>query len=200
MKLQSVTYMNTNQPCQISDFKDGLIAVFAGKIDSEMFSIQYANYLDQVADLEQASIQVLFVSDQNETTEEDHKLCDINREILNLDPELAKHEDVSDFLFILRKDGDNLTHVLSRRKPENEVNWIEYLVQFVANYKDVDPDADGLWRVGQIVPKTGEYLCVDCGYIEELQEGSVFPVCEVCLSGDPEGPSLVEKGYWEYLG
>lgn len=200
MQFQNVTYSKSNEPCRLEDFKDGLIAVFSGNSDSELFSTQYSNYLDSIADFEGLPLQVVFVSNQNHIAKEEGKLCDVNREVLNLNPELAKREELCDFLFVLKKEGSAISNIFTREKPENELNWLEYLHHFVCNYVNNDPDADGLWRVAQIVPKTGEYLCVDCGYIEELQQGVIFPVCEVCQSGDPEGPSPIEKGYWEYLG
>jgi hypothetical protein len=77
-----------------------------------------------------------------------------------------------------------------------KLNWIETFGQFADNYADDQPEGD-YWRWGQIVPETGDYLCKDCGYIEEFQQGDVFPICEVCQAGEPDGPCTPDEGYWE---
>jgi hypothetical protein len=30
-----------------------------------------------------------------------------------------------------------------------------------------------------------------------LEAGKIFPICEVCLAGEPSGPSGPKEGYWE---
>jgi hypothetical protein len=53
---------------------------------------------------------------------------------------------------------------------------------------------------GQIVTESGDYLCIDCGFIESFEVGEIFPVCEVCLSGDPSAVDAKEaEGYWELV-
>jgi hypothetical protein len=75
-------------------------------------------------------------------------------------------------------------------------NWIEVFGQFADNYANEDMDY-GFYRWGQIVPETADYLCKDCGYIVEFQQGDIFPICEVCQAGEPDGPSTPDQGYWE---
>jgi hypothetical protein len=75
-------------------------------------------------------------------------------------------------------------------------NWIEVFGQFVDNYANSEPEGD-FYRWGQIVPETADYLCKDCGYIVEFQQGDIFPICEVCQAGEPDGPSTPDQGYWE---
>jgi hypothetical protein len=77
-------------------------------------------------------------------------------------------------------------------------NWIEVFGTFADNYKNSEM-IDGSYAWGQIVPTSGEYLCKDCGYIAEFEAGDVFPVCEVCQAGEPDGPCLPNEGYWEPL-
>lgn len=77
-------------------------------------------------------------------------------------------------------------------------NWIEVFGQFSTNYKDNKLE-DGFYKWGQIVPETAEYLCKDCGYIAEFEAGTVFPICEVCQAGEPDGPSTPSQGYWEQI-
>lgn len=200
MTWSNAMYMNSGNPCNFEDFSDGYIAIFVGKVDTPLFNTQYGNYQDVKLTLKNLHMEVLFVSDTNSDTEHEHHVWDKDRSIINLSDELAKRDEVSEWLFIIKKDGADVELVYSHKKPENELNWFEFIKQFSLNTQNDEADSDNLWRVGQTAPQTGEYLCVDCGYIEEFKEGDVFPVCEVCLSGDPDGPSPIEKGYWEYLG
>ncbi len=77
-------------------------------------------------------------------------------------------------------------------------NWLDVFATFADNFKNPDP-IDGFYAWGQVVPETGEYLCKDCGYIEEFQAGDVFPVCEVCQAGEPDGACSPNEGYWEKI-
>jgi hypothetical protein len=77
-------------------------------------------------------------------------------------------------------------------------NWIEVLNQFAINYAKSDDD-NGFYAWGQIVPETGEYLCKDCGYVGEFQAGDVFPICDVCQAGEPDGPCAPDEGFWEKI-
>ena len=100
----------------------------------------------------------------------------------------------------LLKEGSETKVLTYRSKIESEYDWLQVCIDFVNNYNNSSPDEGGYYKWGQIVPETTEYLCIDCGFIETFTAGTVFPVCEVCLSGDPatdasySGP---EKGYWE---
>jgi rubrerythrin len=78
----------------------------------------------------------------------------------------------------------------------DKFNWIEVFSQFATNYADTNLE-DGFYKWGQIVPKTADYLCKDCGFIAEFEAGTVFPICEVCQAGEPDGPSTPAEGYWE---
>jgi hypothetical protein len=92
--------------------------------------------------------------------------------------------------------GDKM--LVSASGISTKYNWLEVFVTFAKNFKNHDM-IDGFWAWGQVVPVTGEYLCKDCGYIEEFQAGDVFPICEVCQAGEPDGPSTPEMGYWEQI-
>ncbi len=86
----------------------------------------------------------------------------------------------------------------TRNNIDKKENWAEIMQIFLANYSDTELD-DGYYKWGQVVPEDGEFLCKDCGYILDLKEGDIFPICEVCLSGEPEGPSTPSQGYWEKI-
>lgn len=104
-------------------------------------------------------------------------------------------------IFAVKNDTDSTLVVKTfRLNPEIEHDWFKVIEDFLINYSQETPDKNGFYKWGQIVRVTGEYLCVDCGYIFELNEGDVFPICEVCLSGDITSPdSKTDKGYWELV-
>jgi hypothetical protein len=113
---------------------------------------------------------------------------------------LGKKNDQCEAILYFRKSGDSIVHLYTRERPELKYNWVQEICGFAQNAMKNTTDDKNLWRFGQNVMTAGEYLCVDCGYIETFKVGDVFPVCEVCLSGDPEGPTDgPEQGYWEYL-
>ncbi len=59
-----------------------------------------------------------------------------------------------------------------------------------------------LYKIGDIVPVHGMYMCVPCGYVQEFQEGALFTTCELCLAGTEEGPEdykEAETEFWELL-
>jgi hypothetical protein len=199
MTWKHVTYLHSGAHCKFEDLSDGLIAVFVTPADSVLSTTQYSYLADKARDIE---LEVYFVTtDQADMLPEGRTniLCDLERELINTVPEIAKREKVDEWLFIVHKKSNQLELLFAHKNPSQEYNWIEYIGQVNTNFRTTIFDEDKLWRVLQIVPEDGEYLCVDCGYIEELRAGSVFPVCEVCLSGDPDGPAATEKGYWEYL-
>lgn len=59
-----------------------------------------------------------------------------------------------------------------------------------------------LYKIGDIVPTDGVYLCVPCGYMQEFQAGESFTTCEACLAGTengPEGYRDAENEFWELV-
>ena len=111
---------------------------------------------------------------------------------------LQLEEDESQILFL----DDQGKYLMHRTKPELEYSWLEICKTFLKNYSNPKPNSQGYYCWGQIVPETTEYLCIDCGFIESFEKGQVFPICIVCLSGDPttepnySGP---EEGFWEMV-
>lgn len=58
------------------------------------------------------------------------------------------------------------------------------------------------FRMGETVTKTGWYLCVPCGYLQEFSAGNTFTACEVCRAGTddgPEGYTDKESEFWEFI-
>jgi hypothetical protein len=97
--------------------------------------------------------------------------------------------------FVIMRDNQILE---LRNNIDKKVNWAEVMATFIDNYNDLELD-NGFYKWGQLVPEDAEYLCKDCGYILDLKEGDIFPICEVCLSGEPDGPSTDKEGYWEKI-
>lgn len=59
-----------------------------------------------------------------------------------------------------------------------------------------------LYKIGAVVPKTGMYVCVPCGYVQQFIEGEKFLTCEACLAGTengPEGYQEAESEFWEFI-
>lgn len=94
---------------------------------------------------------------------------------------------------------NTIRYITHKSKPNPKYDWLDAASAFKEQYQKTTPNESNYWAWGQRVPETGEYLCLDCGYIEDLKEGEIFPVCEVCLAGDPEGPLSVRDGFWEKL-
>ena len=149
-------------------------------IGDKLADTQKPFYATQKTSLEADNLKILFSSD-----------LDSNPDITEL---CAGAKDGSFYLF-----DDSLILLEKRNGVDPKVNWVDVFKQFVSNYLDSDPDIDGMYCWGQKAPETAEYLCKDCGYILELHKGEIFPVCEVCLSGEPDGPTGIDAGYWEKL-
>jgi hypothetical protein len=193
------TIISTNQKFDEQNYHEGhFFAFFTGKPDSKLFQSQLESAKATAEQLELREVSVFFLS--QEETEDDTGL-------FILDPDLEVLEGVSKFsknnpgerMFVMQLLDGNLTLIDQKENPEHDSDWVKALLQFGDNYNDMNPDADGYYKWGQKAPENGEYLCKDCGYILELEEGQVFPICEVCLAGEPNGPSTPEEGYWEKI-
>ena len=58
------------------------------------------------------------------------------------------------------------------------------------------------YKIGDLVPTSGAYLCVPCGYVQEFEEGTRFITCEACFAGTPDGPEESQDPndeFWEFL-
>lgn len=115
-------------------------------------------------------------------------------------PPNQRTNNIEDIIIFAEKKDTALKYVSVRPRPEPKYDWIEIATIFGSHYVTPTPLNNGNWGWGQIVQQEGEYLCIDCGYIEHLKVGSLFPFCEVCLSGDPNGPSELTEGHWQKIG
>lgn len=172
-----------------SELKEGLHVIYLSDFNSEFYKTQQ----DFVSNTEVSStLGNTWHNLQTEITEEWRQFF---QQIKDL-----KNRKTLDEAIIWFKVENNIPKYLAHKlKPEKKYNWLEVSNTFQLNYNNNNADKDNYWAWGQIVKETGEYLCIDCGYIENFQAGTVFPVCEVCLAGDPEGPLEVTAGYWEKI-
>jgi hypothetical protein len=194
----SVVFINSKANFELSNYKDGIIILFSSKVNSPFANTQLPILSEKKSEIESHGGQVFFITDAEETTDNEFFLVDTEREIINLSQRAKNQKNLGDNLIVYRKTGDKLEHLETKENPEKDSDWITAAVDFLKNYNDTELE-DGYWKWGQVVPETGEYLCKDCGYIEEFAKGSIFPICEVCLAGEPSGPSTSAEGYWELV-
>ncbi len=112
---------------------------------------------------------------------------------------LANSNKPGENLILARVSEGRLEILELKPQLEKDLDYLEALVSVAQNYKDTTEPSDGYFKWGQIVAEDGEYLCKDCGYILDLKKGQIFPICEVCLSGQPDGPAGPSEGYWEKI-
>lgn len=62
--------------------------------------------------------------------------------------------------------------------------------------------AEKLYKIGEVVPTHGMYMCVPCGYVQEFKAGELFVTCELCLAGTLDGPEEYQETdveFWHLL-
>lgn len=62
--------------------------------------------------------------------------------------------------------------------------------------------ATKLYAVADVIPVSGDYLCVPCGYLQYFEAGERFTPCLACLAGTSDGPSgyqSVEDEFWQFI-
>jgi len=60
-----------------------------------------------------------------------------------------------------------------------------------------------LFKISDLVEKSGMYVCVPCGYMQYFEAGSQFTVCVACLAGTPDGPAGFQSPlseFWQFMG
>jgi hypothetical protein len=200
ISLSKLSYLTSKIPFEAGLIHDGLIVLFCCDTQSELAKSQLEHLSNQSTALKDSDISIFFLTDEDQEGGNKNTLYDPNLSIASQIPSLCKRNEHCESMIILEKRGDEFQLLNTRENPEPEHNWVDILLQFESNYRNNQPENGLHYRYGQIVPKTGEYMCIDCGYISEYKAGSVFPVCEVCLSGDPNGPVSTDKGFWEFIG
>lgn len=194
----ALKFLHNQTEVNLNNLPDGLVAIFTTTKDSDFFQTQLQYLEEKKEDLKNLNMTVLFALPQEESdiTSSD-VIVDESRETLNLSSRVANQTNLGENLVLFIKKGSDLTYGDTKENPENEYNWIEAMEQVAKNFSEPEVDETGYWKFGQIVPETADYLCKDCGYIEEFKAGMIFPICEVCIAGEPSGPSGPGEGYWE---
>ena len=96
--------------------------------------------------------------------------------------------------------GDLLWHKLD----VTYLDLAESMIDFISQY-NTDVSGLDLLGWGNKILEEGDFMCNDCGYIltvktgTEFEPGMVFPTCEVCQSGEPEGPTGTLEPFWQKL-
>ena len=188
------TYTKTDKEFNFNNFNDGLIVFFTGSQDLITAQAEkYSSLKDKFAN----SMSIVFASDSEINIDTDNFVLDPDNEFVSQAEKLDGRSSSDDNMIIFKKDGDNVRVVDSKEDPDSSLDWMEAMVTVSENFGKEGPDDEGYFAFGQVVPEDAEYLCKDCGYIEEISAGSIFPICEVCLAGEPDGPSGPGEGYWE---
>lgn len=59
-----------------------------------------------------------------------------------------------------------------------------------------------LYKIGDVVPESGTYVCVPCGYVQPFTAGDRFTTCEACLAGTEYGPEGFQEEaaeFWQLI-
>ncbi len=73
---------------------------------------------------------------------------------------------------------------------------------FMSNLLSDETRTKTLYKIGDIAPVHGMYMCIPCGYVQEFQQDALFTTCELCLAGTDEGPEgykEAETEFWELI-
>lgn len=194
----SLKYLASNTEFNLSDIKENLVFVFVVS-DEKFLNSQTQPYQKIKAEISSLNAKVLFVTSNSELGGQNSELIlDQSGTLIGMSPGI-KLQRPGNNLMILENQGQKLVHIETKKDPESSSNWVEAVKAYAENYRITEPDSDNYYKWGQKVPQDGEYLCKDCGFILELKAGQIFPICEVCLSGEPTGPAGPREGYWELV-
>jgi hypothetical protein len=93
---------------------------------------------------------------------------------------------------------ENLTFLTMVNSPDPDLDWLSSSQLFINNYYE-DTGNITTFKWGNRVPESAEYMCLDCGYIEDFVAGEVFSICDGCLAGEPNSTSGPEVAFWQKL-
>ncbi|MBI3627655.1 MAG: hypothetical protein HY220_02825 [Candidatus Sungbacteria bacterium] len=63
--------------------------------------------------------------------------------------------------------------------------------------------ATKIYSINEIVPVSGNYICVPCGYVQYFEAGDKFIECLACLAGTLYGPAGFQSPadeFWQFVG
>jgi hypothetical protein len=190
----SLSYLSNQAPFCLADIKQSLLAVFTIPAGSDFANKTQALLDAKKTELEGKNIKVLFVTNSGNTDSPDFVL-DTDMEIINQATGVTNKK--AENLVLFKLENGAAKYLIHKESPEHEYDWITVVSDFADNYFNPNPNDQNLYKWGQVVPEAGDYLCIDCGYIASFEAGDIFPVCEVCLSGEPAGPTSSDGAYWE---
>lgn len=197
---KNLRFTKSNEKLTLENIKDGAVIIFSTHPESNFSKKQLKNFEDKQKYFNSKNVSVFFLTDTPDKSNSNIYLTDLDGEIQDLVPSLSSSvEFIGENLIIFIKTGDDLVFSEVKKMPENDYNWSETMSDWAENFNDSVIGDDDMWKWGQICPKTADYLCVDCGYVEEIQKGQTFPICIVCLSGEVDGPSGPTQEYWQEI-
>jgi hypothetical protein len=177
---------------------DQLIGFITTDISSDYGQDLLAKLEQQNSILVESGITVKILN-YGDISSSEYVIDDTEGEIWRQAEGLKNSKKPGENLILARLSGQDLEILELKPQLEKDLDYLEALESVAANYQDTTEPSDGYFKWGQLVREDGEYLCKDCGYILELREGQIFPICEVCLSGQPDGPAGPNEGYWEKI-
>lgn len=60
-----------------------------------------------------------------------------------------------------------------------------------------------MFRIGDVIPQAGVYICVPCGFMQYFEADEQFRTCDACLARTeygPEGFQDVASESWQFAG
>ena len=62
----------------------------------------------------------------------------------------------------------------------------------------IDVPIGDVFAIGELVPISGLYACLPCGYTQQFYAGYLFPTCDACLAGTNLGPEGFQEPEAEF--
>ena len=59
-----------------------------------------------------------------------------------------------------------------------------------------------LYKIGDVVTQSGDYVCVPCGFVQHFGAGNFFTTCDACFAGTELGPENFQEAtseFWQFL-
>ncbi|NJL96654.1 hypothetical protein HC766_06095 [Candidatus Gracilibacteria bacterium] len=190
--------LSTGNEFVLESINDGLVVIFSGDLNSDLLEQQIKEYQKNKNLLADLNCSLFFVTNKTEKTEIDNIILDNDFVCYALSPQLRDMNEICESIIFLKKTGAKIEHVYTRLRPKAKYDWMSEVIEFCKNYSN-KKSFDNKWKFGQVVLVSGEYLCTNCGYIMDMNQNQLFPVCEVCLSGAPRGACSVREAFWKKL-
>lgn len=123
----------------LSTLKDGLIAIFTGSLDSEFMTTQMQKFEELREKTKDLPINILFVTDKEETSDKDFVYQTTDRALVNKSEKVANQDELGENIVILVKSGDQINYGDQKEDPEADEEWVEGVIQAAKNFTEPDP-------------------------------------------------------------